>query len=653
MATQTLTGTQLLPYLSGRIDAFGSATQIRFRQSGTGLRFKATGTDCTLTGTWSGTQPFLLFIDGAQQTTPTHASGVLTLFTGLSDTQRTIELRLNTGYSGTGNYIVPLNNSMVITGAAPAIALDTTWGPQRAVHGGYGILSTILPDTSGTLIGPSLGTTSFPSMSDASGFGAGAAVNSGVRFRARADRIYFYTATTSARWYSLYRDGVRVASVSATASVSLVYQWFEIANSLDDGSAHDWEITTGGLGGGAQSLDMIMIGGASAAFSATSPSPRECILCIGDSLTVAVSGSGSDDTQGNATFAWGAVLGRLLGRDAILAGRSGSPCLTGARQIAADIRMAMAATGRMPTHIVIYYGRNNTDTPTTQTDYTTMLQQALGAPQFTGKIVCVTIPQIGSWASNGALVNTGIRNAVAAVASGRVAIVEGATWTDVGVGSDGTHYTITGQALVGQRLYDSGALTVTGGSYPATANVRLGTQYGPTGSEYTGTLSVPAVGNVLAGFAVDASVGTYVTVGTGSVKLAVPFGPSSSLTGTYDGSDRWTDPGQANVLVGADYKANSATNNRSGTVIQPLVSQVLASTPFGPGGSLTGTLVASGGLTPTNIADIAAAVVGRPEFVAVKAIAYDPTTGSGGRVLLSNGKFVSLQTNGTRLIEDV
>ena len=653
MPSTTLTGTQCLPFCSGRIDALASATQIRFRQPGTGMRFRVTGTDCTLTGTWSGTQPFLLFIDGVAQTTPTHASGVLTLFTGLSDVQRTVELRLQGAYAGTGNYLVPLNNSLVATGAAPAVVADTTWGPQRAVHAGAGILSTLCADVAGTLIGPAYGTTSFPSMSDNST--PGAAVNGGVRFRARADRIYFFTATTTSRWYSLYRDGVRVTSVSAAAAVSLVYQWFEIANSLDDGSEHDWEITAGGLGGGAQSLDMVMIGGASAAFSATSPAPRDLVLCIGDSNTVGVSGTGggADDTGGNATYSWGAVLGRLLGRDAILAGRPGATCINGSRQIAADIRMTMAACGRMPAHIAILYGRNNTDTATTQADYTTMLQQALAVPQFTGKIVCITVPQTPTWTGIGALVNAGIRNAVAAVASSRVVIVEGATWTDIGTGPDNTHYTITGHALLGQRVYASGAFAVTGGNYPPTADVRLGRQYGPTGSEYTGTLSVPAVGNVLAGFAVDASVGTYATVGASSVKVATVFGPSSSITGTYDGSDRWTDPGQNNVLVGADYKANSLTNNRSGNVIQPLVGQVLASTPFGSLGSLIGTLVASGGLTPQNISDIAAAVVGRQEIKDIKAIVYDPTTGAGGRAQLSNGKFVSLQTNGTRLIEDV
>ena len=466
MATTTLTGTQLLPYLSGRIDALASATQIRFRQPGTGMRFRVTGTDCTLTGTWSGTQPFLLFVDGVQQTTPTHASGVLTLFSGLADAIHTVELRLQSAYSGTGNYLVPANNSLVATGAAPAVVADTTWGPQRAVHAGFGILSTLCQDIAGTLIGPAYGTTSFPSMSDTST--PGAAVNGGVRFRARADRIYFYTATTTARWYSLYRDGVRVASVSATASVSLVYQWFEIANGLDDGLEHDWEITAGGNGGGAQSLDMIMIGGASAAFSSTSPDPRECILCIGDSNTVAVTGTGggADDTLGNATYAWGAVLGRLLGRDAILAGRPGAVCANGARQIAADIRMTMAACGRMPAHIAILYGRNNTDTATTQADYTTMLQQALAVPQFTGKIVGITVPQTPTWTGPGALVNAGIRNAIAAVASSRIVTVEGAAWTDIGTGPDNTHYTITGQALLGQRVYDSGALAISASTRP-------------------------------------------------------------------------------------------------------------------------------------------------------------------------------------------
>lgn len=39
----------------------------------------------------------------------------------------------------------------------------------------------------------------------------------------------------------------------------------------------------------------------------------------------------------------------------------------------------------------------------------------------------------------------------------------------------------------------------------------------------------------------------------------------TSKTGTYDGSDRWTDPGESNVKTGTAYKANSTSNNKTGT----------------------------------------------------------------------------------------
>lgn len=39
-----------------------------------------------------------------------------------------------------------------------------------------------------------------------------------------------------------------------------------------------------------------------------------------------------------------------------------------------------------------------------------------------------------------------------------------------------------------------------------------------------------------------------------------------TVNGTYDGSDRWTDPGESNVANGVAYKANSTTNNKTGTL---------------------------------------------------------------------------------------
>lgn len=48
------------------------------------------------------------------------------------------------------------------------------------------------------------------------------------------------------------------------------------------------------------------------------------------------------------------------------------------------------------------------------------------------------------------------------------------------------------------------------------------------------------------------------------------------LTGTYDGSDRWTDPGENLVVAGTQYKANSTSNNKTGTFTTPTAAQIAA-----------------------------------------------------------------------------
>lgn len=103
-------------------------------------------------------------------------------------------------------------------------------------------------------------------------------------------------------------------------------------------------------------------------------------------------------------------------------------------------------------------------------------------------------------------------------------------------------------------------------SDPGVANVRSGTTYTSSGASKTGTAAIPAASVVLSGNAVDATTGTYVAVPTGSVKIGVTFGAASALTGTYDGSDRWTCPSAANLLtVASALKCNSTSTNLSGT----------------------------------------------------------------------------------------
>lgn len=79
-------------------------------------------------------------------------------------------------------------------------------------------------------------------------------------------------------------------------------------------------------------------------------------------------------------------------------------------------------------------------------------------------------------------------------------------------------------------------------SDPGEANVRSATGYTQAGVSKTGTLVVPSLANTKTGVAGDGG------------------------TGTYDGSDRWTDPGESNVADGVAYKANSTTNNKTGTL---------------------------------------------------------------------------------------
>ena len=117
---------------------------------------------------------------------------------------------------------------------------------------------------------------------------------------------------------------------------------------------------------------------------------------------------------------------------------------------------------------------------------------------------------------------------------------------------------------------------------PVAGDVRSGTTYGASLGT-TGTLIVGAGGS-------------YSDPGIANVKIGTAYIYNSvSLTGTYDGSDRWTDPGVINVRAGTAYKANSTSNNKTGTVVLPPVGKVELAYAYGAGGSeYTGTLIVSG-----------------------------------------------------------
>ena len=103
---------------------------------------------------------------------------------------------------------------------------------------------------------------------------------------------------------------------------------------------------------------------------------------------------------------------------------------------------------------------------------------------------------------------------------------------------------------------DPGFADAAGGDYePSDGVAGLGVPSGPIGySTSTSHVDPGAVQREEAGGALldPADVKTGVDIGDGT-------------PGTYTGADRWTDPGVANVLDSVSYKADSTTNNRTGT----------------------------------------------------------------------------------------
>lgn len=110
-------------------------------------------------------------------------------------------------------------------------------------------------------------------------------------------------------------------------------------------------------------------------------------------------------------------------------------------------------------------------------------------------------------------------------------------------------------------------------SDPGVTNVRTSTAYkaNSTTNNRTGTAAIPGASDVRSGTATDATTGTLVVPSLANTKTGVA---GDGGTGTYDGSDRWSDPGEVNVASGVAYKANSTTNNKTGTLAVATIAQI-------------------------------------------------------------------------------
>jgi hypothetical protein len=142
-----------------------------------------------------------------------------------------------------------------------------------------------------------------------------------------------------------------------------------------------------------------------------------------------------------------------------------------------------------------------------------------------------------------------------------VSSFDGSSSTDPGLANvkHGVSYTIAGTQYTGTyRGYDLWT------AVPA-SDIYLGHTYLQDGANVTGLIDEPAASNVK----------------TGIVYY------EGQKTGTYDGSDRWTDPGTGNVAAGTQYLANGVTQTGTRQVVTNVMNNVNLQAAGGQGGTVT------------------------------------------------------------------
>lgn len=182
-------------------------------------------------------------------------------------------------------------------------------------------------------------------------------------------------------------------------------------------------------------------------------------------------------------------------------------------------------------------------------------------------------------------------------------------WKTLAIGA-ATSITTSAMKVSEIVLFDSlvGGTSVTLTSGSGTLNGSSRTAFVDAAAFDGSSSTDPGVANVLstASYTIrgNALTGTYVAAATGNVKTGVTYGAASALTGTYDGSDRWTDPGDSNVRLATAYKANSTSNNKTGRVTVPTAGNVKTGVTFETDAGTTGTYDGSDRWTDPGVSNV-------------------------------------------------
>ncbi len=236
MATTNFAWTNPAVSVSGALTnngTFSGRSSYYFPGTYSAYAFTATGTDCSLDYyEISSASALEISIDGGAFTTPTLTVGggvwvTLSVFSGLSDAAHTVVIRKKGGTT-----LFDYTNGFSVTGASPAIALSSGYGPitqlSTAVAAGYIKIGS--RHSSST----SQGHVSYGSSADTC---------LSCRFVATTGtiKLFAYQNGTKVR---LTIDGVDAAS-AVTLPNDSKWGWTTVGTGLDSAGAHEYQITGG------------------------------------------------------------------------------------------------------------------------------------------------------------------------------------------------------------------------------------------------------------------------------------------------------------------------------------------------------------------------------------------------------------------------
>lgn len=357
-------------------------------------------------------------------------------------------------------------------------------------------------------------------------------------------------------------------------------------------------------------------------------------IAFGDSITegVRAAGTTTQPADHDKSYAWYLATATNCEVGVIGFGATGWQSSGSGSMPAFPNHWNLHSTGRSrsfspaPTWVTVNHGTNGATSATNVSSWLTAARAAFGSSTW----IFIVVPPGG--AAKTAL-QTGVSNYQAGAPSdARVVFVDlsdripTAGMTAIGSATyqavDGLHPYQWMHGMIGAALAQKMTYSIYGAGsavYPAAGMVLSGNSYGPSGSEYSGTVTIPSAAQVLSGVgfgaagtqfsgtvtqpaATDVRSGTSYGAGgtattgnltlpaSGQVQSGVQFGANGTqYTGTLS-TGGGTYPAASSVLSGVQFGPSG--NDYTGTVTQPAAANVRSGISYGAGGTqYTGTIM--------------------------------------------------------------